>query len=57
MSWMYNNYLRTGKLQGAIHYKESKEYKKLYKKNDSHEAGLRLAAAKKLRMKQEDKRQ
>lgn len=51
MSWMYNNYLKTGKLSGAIDYKESKEYKKLYARNNSHEAGLRLAAAKKLRAK------
>ena len=57
MSWMYNNYLKTGKLTGAIDYKESREYKKLYAKNNSHEAGLRLAAAKKLRAKNEDKKQ
>jgi len=56
MSWMYNNFLKKGKLTGAMDYKETKEYKKLYAKNNSHEAGLRLAAAKKLRAKQEDKK-
>lgn len=57
MSWMYNNYLKNGKLSNAIDYKDSKEYKKHYAKNNSHEAGLRLAAAKKLRAKQQDKKQ
>ena len=57
MSWMYNNFRRTGELKGAIDYRESKEYKKLYANNNSHEASLRLAAAKKLRAKQEEKRQ
>ena len=57
MSWMYNNYRKTGELKGAIDYKESKEYKKLYANNNSHKAGLQLAAAKKLRAKQEEKRQ
>ena len=56
MSWMYNNYRKTGELKGAIDYKESKEYKKLYANNNSHKAGLQLAAAKKLRAKQEEKR-
>jgi len=53
---MYNSYLKTGRLPNAIDYKESKEYKKLYANNRSHEAGLRLAAAKKFRAKQEDKK-
>ena len=56
MSWIYNNYLKTGEIKGAIDYKQSKEYKKLYAKNDSHQANLRLAAAKKIRAKQEDKK-
>ena len=56
LSVVYNNFLKTGKLSGAIDYKESKEYKKLYAKNDSHEASLRLAAAKKLRAKQEERK-
>ena len=57
LSVVYNNFLKTGKLVGAIDYKDSKEYKKLYAKNDSHEASLRLAAAKKLRAKQEERKQ
>ena len=56
LSWMYNDYLKTGKLTGAIGYKESKEYKKLYANNNSHDAGLRLAAAKRLRAAAEERK-
>lgn len=57
MSFVYNNYLKKGgELSGSIDYKQSKEYQKLYANNQSHEAGLRLAAAKKLRAKIDEKR-
>lgn len=56
LSVLYNNFTRTGQLVGAIDYKESKEYKRLYAKSSSHEAGLRLAAAKKVRAKADDKK-
>lgn len=51
LSWMYNYYLKTGRLAGGISYKESKEYKKMYAKNNSHEASVRLSQAQKLRAK------
>ena len=57
MSYLFAQYIKNGKLTGAVDYKETKEYKKLYANNNSHEASLRLAAAKKLRAKMEDKQQ
>ena len=51
MSFVFNQFLKTGELKGTIDYKKSKEYKKLYAGNTSHVAGLRLAAAKRLRAK------
>ena len=45
LSSIFNHYVKTGEIKGALDYKETKEYKKLYLNNKSHEASLRLAAA------------
>ena len=56
MSYHYNHFLKTGQIVSNLSYQETKEYKKLYAKNDTHAVGLRLAAAKSYREKQEDKK-
>ena len=56
MSYVHAHFIKTKSIKGAVDYKHSKEYKKLYKGNTSHEANLKLAAAKRLRAKQDEKK-